>query len=133
MSVLDDGTTSTARVCGRARRAVWHAVLAIDVGIRARADLHLIDRHGITAAAGHGRMIIETSRDALVLEGTLGKSIALAEGVGAGESREVITAIRAERARAQRTPVVATLLRRGALVVRVRRTSVSFSVDRPSL
>ena len=96
LRVLDDRPAGAARVCLRAGRAIRHAVHAVDVGILTSTDLHLVDGHGVLAAAAHGWMIIETSGDALVLKGTLGKRVALAHGVGAGEAGEVIAAVGTE-------------------------------------
>ena len=76
-----------------ASRPVWHAVLAVDIGVVRRRDLHRINREGVFVAARNGRVAVETAGDTLALETTFAQEIAFAERIRACEARERVAAV----------------------------------------
>lgn len=123
LGVLEDGAAGGAAVGLGTLGAVRHAVDAVDVGIVGGRNLHLGDGE-VGILAGHGRGVVQLGGDAFALEAALGQDVTLAEGVGAGEARELVAAVRAEGTRAQAGPVVAILLGGSAVVVGVARAAV---------
>jgi len=115
-----------------ASRAVRHAVLAVDISVLAGRNVVSVNRHGVIVMARDGRLVIEATRDALVLETTLAQDITLIRRIGALEARELVAAVGAEGASVEARPVVATLLLGRALVVGVRRAAIRLGADRPA-
>ena len=66
--VGDDATARATGVSGLASRTVRHAVMALDVGVTVRGDLHLIDGHGVAAVARDGWAVLDVGLDAFALE-----------------------------------------------------------------
>ena len=89
--------------------------------------------HVVIAGAGHLRVLVQVSRNALRLERTLAQGVPLAWGVGTSEAREVVATIGAERAFVKTAPIVAAALMRRAFVVGVEWVGVMLSADGPAL
>lgn len=133
LRVLDDAAITRARMSLPANRTIRHLVLAVNVGVVAGRDVVGVRRHVVVAGAGHLRMLVQVSRNALGLERTLAQGVPLAWGVSASEAREVVAAIRAEGAFVQTAPIVATALVRRTFVVGVEWVGVMLSTDGPAL
>jgi hypothetical protein len=79
LRILEDGTTLRAGVRFVASRAVRHAVLAFDVRIVRRRNLHLVNGHAVVVVAGHGRMAVQITSDTFALESAFAEEITPAE------------------------------------------------------
>ena len=101
--------------------SVRHAVLAVNVDIVRRQDLHLIDRKAIPVAGKDRGMLVQAASDAFGLETTLAQDVSFSERIRAQEAGKRVGTIRRKGAWLEIGPIITVLLRSRALVIDIVR------------